>query len=236
MVNLAGAGIGDRRWTAEYKEVIRASRVTATRTLAEAVAAADHPVRLVQASAVGYYGDRGDEPLDEVSARGRGFLAEVVTDWERSAAPAVDAGASVAYLRTGIVLAPGGGAAAPLVRLGRLGLLGPMGTGDQWWPWITLADEVAAIIHLIERPRIVGPVNAVGPEPARQRDVAGALAAALHRPALVPTPAFALRAVMGEFASDILGSQRIVGSVLVDSGFVHVHGDLVAAATYVTGR
>jgi uncharacterized protein (TIGR01777 family) len=235
-VNLAGAGIGDHRWTPEYKNLITSSRVTSTRTLAAAIAGAERPVRLVQGSAVGYYGDRGEEALDESSHPGRGFLVDVVRQWESAADEAVAAGAPVAYLRTGIVLAPSGGAAEPMLRLGRLGLLGPMGSGRQWCAWITLADEVGAVVHLIEHPEIVGPVNAVGPAPARQVDVARALAARLHRPAFVPAPAFALRAVLGEFASDVLGSQRVVGSVLVDSGYVHIHKDLDAAAAYVTGR
>lgn len=236
VVNLAGAGIGDHRWTAEYKDLIASSRVTSTRTLAAAVAGADHPVRLVQGSAVGYYGDRGEEPLDESSHPGRGFLVDVVRQWEGAADEAVAAGAAVAYLRTGIVLSPSGGAAEPMLRLARWGLLGPMGSGRQWLAWITLVDEVGAIVHLIEHPEIVGPVNAVAPAPARQIDVARALAARLHRPALVPAPAFALRLVLGEFASDVLGSQRVVGSVLADSGYVHVHKDLDAAAGYLTER
>lgn len=234
VVNLAGAGIADHRWTPEYKDVILSSRVVTTATLARAVAGADHPVRFVQGSAVGVYGDRGDAELDEQSPPGDGFLADVVTQWEAATAAAVDAGASVACARTGLVLASHGGAAVPLLRLGRRGFLGPIGGGRQWWPWITLADEVAALIHLATRPDIQGPVNLVGPAPAQQREVAKALASGLHRPSFVPAPAFAVKAVLGEFSEDVLASQRIVGSVLADSGFQHAHQTLEAAAAYVT--
>lgn len=234
VVNLAGVGIGDRRWSGEYRRLIVSSRVRGTEALAHAIAGADHPVRFVQASAVGFYGDRGEEELDESSSIGKGFLAEVVVAWEGAAQPAVEAGAPVAFARTGIVLAPEGGAAAPLLRLGRLGLLGPIGSGKQWWPWITLTDEVSAIIHLIKHPEVRGPVNLVAPAPDRQRDVARALAAGLHRPGFLPAPAWAVRLAMGGFAADILASQRVTGSALVASGFGHTHRDLAAAAAYVT--
>lgn len=236
VVNLAGAGVGDHRWTPDYKRTVLSSRVDTTRTLAEAIAVTGRPIRFVAGSAVGYYGDRGEEPLDESSERGEGFLADVVLAWESAADAAREAGAPVVHARTGIVLSRTGGALARLLPLVRLGLAGPLGNGRQFWPWITLADEVSALIHLIDRPDLLGPVNLVGPSPARQREVVAALAAAAGRPALLPAPAFALRLVLGEFAEDILGSQRIVGTALVGSGFAHAHPTVESAAAWVLDR
>ncbi|MBK9476135.1 MAG: TIGR01777 family protein [Tetrasphaera sp.] len=233
VVNLAGAGVGDHRWTPDYKRTVLASRVDTTRTLAEAIASAGRPVRFVAGSAVGYYGDRGEEALDETSERGEGFLADVVLAWESAADAARQAGAPVVHARTGIVLSRSGGALARLLPLVRLALAGPIGSGRQFWPWITLVDEVRALIHLIDRPDMVGPVNLVGPAPARQREVVAALASAAGRPALLPAPALALRLVLGEFADDILGSQRVIGTALVDSGFTHVHPTVEQAAAWV---
>lgn len=233
VVHLAGAGVGDHRWTPSYKHEILASRTDGTTAMARAVAEADHPVRLVSGSAVGFYGDRGDEELTEQSPPGTGFLADVVLAWEAAAAPAVDAGASVAFARTGIVLAPEGGAAEPMLKLGRLGLGGPLGSGKQFSPWITLVDEVGALLHLLDHPEVTGPVNVVGPAPVRQREIAAAIGRAVHRPALLPAPSFAMKAVLGEFAGDVLSSQRVVGDVLVASGFQHTHGDLESAIAWL---
>ena len=233
VVNLAGAGVGDKRWTPAHKRDILASRVDSTTALATAVATADHPVRLVSGSAVGYYGDRGDEELTEASPPGTGFLSDVVLAWEAATQPAVDAGASVALVRTGIVLAPEGGAMKPLLRLGRFGLGGPLGSGRQFMPWITLTDEVGAILHLRDRPDVTGPVNLSALEPARQRDIATALGRALHRPAVLPAPSVALHLVLGEFAGEILGGQRIVGDALRDSGYTFTHADLESAIRWL---
>lgn len=219
-VHLAGAGVGDRRWTDSYKQTIRASRVDGTRTLATALAAlTPRPRMLVSGSAVGYYGDRGDEVLTENSPGGEGFLAEVVQAWEAAAAPAAQAGLRVAFARTGLVLAPEGGALGRMLSLARLGLGGPLGGGRQWWPWITLEDEARAIEFLVER-ELEGPVNLSAPQPVRQGELARALGRALHRPSLLPAPAFALRLVLGEFADDVLASQRMLPSRLLDAGFV----------------
>jgi uncharacterized protein len=233
VVNLAGAGVGDSRWSPSYKREILASRVDATTAVATAVAAAGHPVRLVSGSAVGYYGDRGDEELTEASPPGSGFLSDVVLAWEAAAQPAVDAGAPVAFIRTGIVLAREGGAMKPLLRLARLGLGGPLGSGRQFMPWITLPDEVGAILLLLDSPEVTGPVNLVGPAPARQREVAQALGRALHRPAVLPAPSVALRVVLGEFAGEVLGGQRIVGHALRDSGYAFAHADLGSAVRWL---
>lgn len=232
LVNLASAGPGDKRWTASYKREILASRVNSTHTVATAVANADHPVRLVCASATGYYGDRGDEPLTEESAPGSTFFTDVVTAWEAAAAPAVTAGASVAYCRSGIILA-GGGPMSRLLTLTRFGLGGPMAGGRMYWSWITLADEVGAILHLLDRPEITGPVNLVSREPVHQRDLVAAVARAMHRPSFFPAPRFGVHLVVGEFAAEILSSKRIVGDVLVETGFRHQHPDLESAVRWL---
>ncbi len=233
VVHLAGAGVGDKRWTPAYKHEILASRVDSTHAVAEAVAAADHPVRLVSGSAVGFYGDRGDEELTEASSPGNDFLSDVVIAWEAATAPAVDAGASVAVIRTGIVMSPEGGAMKPMLRLARLGAGGALGSGRQFMPWITLPDEVGAIVHLLDHPEVTGPVNLTAGQPARQKEIAKALGAALHRPAVLPAPSFALRAVLGEFAMEVLGGQRIVGDALRDTGYRLEHGDLETAVRWL---
>ncbi|NHA67116.1 TIGR01777 family protein [Phycicoccus sp. CMS6Z-2] len=234
VVNLAGAGVGDHRWTPSYKHEILSSRTDSTAAVATAVAETGRPVRLVSGSAVGFYGDRDDEELTEASPPGSGFLTDVVLAWEAAAHPATDAGAPTAFVRTGIVMSPDGGAMQPLLRLGRLGLAGPLGSGRQFWPWITLVDEVGAILHLLDHPEVTGPVNLAAPEPARQREIASALGDALGRPAVLPAPSPALKLVVGEFAGEILGSQRIVGTVLADSGYRFTHTDLAGAARWVT--
>lgn len=233
LVNLGGAGVGDRRWTAAYKETILRSRVDGTALLARSVARLDAPPRrFLQASGTGYYGDRGEEVLDEASPGGSGFLADVVRAWEQAADPARDAGVRVVHLRSGLVLDRSGGAAARMLPLFRLGLGGRLGSGRQWWPWITLADEVRAILWLLDGDAS-GPVNLTAPEPARNRDVTRALAQALRRPAVLPVPAVALRAALGEFASDILASQRVRPTRLDAVGFVHRHPTIAEGAAWL---
>ena len=229
VVHLAGAGVGDRRWTPAYKDLILRSRVDGTATISRAVAAADHPIRLVSGSAIGFYGSRGDEELDESSTPGDGFLAEVVRAWEAATAPAEAAGMPVTHARTGLVFSAHGGALGRMLPLARLGLAGPLGTGAQFWSWISLVDEVRALAFLVDRPDLTGPVNLAGPDPTRQRDVAEALGKLLKRPARLPAPAVALRLALGEFADDILASQRVVPQRLMDAGFVFTHPDLDAA-------
>lgn len=233
VVHLAGAGVGDHRWTPAYKELILRSRVEGTSAVAEAVAARaaeGHRIRLVSASAIGYYGDRGAEILTEHSEPGVGFLAEVVQAWEAATGAAVAAGAPVAMGRVGLVMAGHGGAFATLIRLTRWGLSGPLGGGRQWWSWVSLADVVAAFAHLLDHPELTGPVNLVGPDPRPQVQVAAAIAATFGRPNVLPAPAFALRLVVGEFAGDILGSQRVLPDRLVDSGFDFRHATVDQAA------
>ncbi|GIG26358.1 TIGR01777 family oxidoreductase [Cellulomonas denverensis] len=235
VVNVAGAGVGDKRLTTARKQVVLSSRTTGTALLARTMAGMDAPPPvLLQGSASGAYGDRGEEVLTEDSARGDTFLAGVVRAWEDAASPAVaDPRIRVAFLRTGIVLTPGGGALGPLLPLLRLGLGGPLGSGRNYWAWITLTDEVRAIRHLMDVP-VAGPVNLVA-DPARSVEVIRALAAELHRPAVLPVPGFALRLVLGEFADEILASQRIVPAVLDSCGFVHRHRDLGSAARAILG-
>ncbi|MFI2486992.1 TIGR01777 family oxidoreductase [Promicromonospora kroppenstedtii] len=235
VVNLAGSGIGDHRWTPAYKQKLLGSRTTTTSLLARTIARLDEPPVLVNASAVGAYGDRGDELLTEASARGDDFLAQLVKAWENATAPAAEAGARVVWLRSGIVLAPSGGALGRMLPLLRLGVGGPLGGGRQWWSWITLADEVAVIRHVIDA-NVRGPVNAVAPEPTTNRELTRALARALSRPAGLAVPRFALRIALGQFADDLLASQRVVPAVLNRTGFTWTHAEPEAAARWVAGR
>ena len=224
VVHLAGAGIADERWTEARKAMIHASRARSTRLLAGALATLAHKPRvLVSASAVGWYGDRGDEWLDEASDPGTGFLAAVGRAWEGAAEAAVDAGIRVAHPRTGIVLALQGGVLAKLLPLFRLGLGGPIGSGRQWWSWISLDDALAAVMHAIEHEDVRGPFNAVAPEPVTAGDFARTLGHVLARPAGLPAPAFALRAVMGRELVDeaLLASQRVRPAVLERTGFAY---------------
>ncbi|QGN57600.1 TIGR01777 family oxidoreductase [Nostocoides sp. HKS02] len=235
VVHLAGAGVGDQRWTPAYQQQILASRVDGTATLAEALARLGDGVRLVCGSAVGFYGDRGDEVLTEESGPGDGFLSEVVRAWEAAADPAREAGLSVAHSRTGIVLAASGGAMARMLPLARLGINGPLGSGRQWWPWITLSDAVAGLAFLVDRPDLTGPVNLVGHSPDRQVDLARALGHRLHRPAVLPAPAFGIKLVLGGFSEEVLTSKRALPSRLTAAGFVHRNTDLGSALDQVLG-
>ena len=232
VVHLAGAGVGDHRWTPEYKHEILASRVDGTSTIATALADLGEPIALVSGSAIGAYGDRGDELLTEDSQTGQGFLADVVRAWEAATAPAQDAGLRVVHARTGLVLTPDGGAMARVLPLARFGLAGPLGSGRQYWSWITLHDEIRALAHLIDQD-LSGPVNLVSTRPLPQAEAMKALGAVLGRPAVLPAPALALKAIMGEFAGDILASQRVLPGVLTDSGFVFDHSTIESAMRWL---
>ena len=232
VVNVAGASLGEKRWSPAFKAELISSRTDGTTALAEAIAATGRPIHLVNGSAVGYYGDRGDEVLTEDSDGGSGVLSDLVRAWEGSTEPARAAGAPVALLRTGIVLAARGDAFKPLLLLTRLGLGGPLGNGRHYWSWITLVDEVRATLHVLDQ-GLEGPVNLTGPEPATQREIVAEMGRQLHRPTLLPAPAFALRAVLGEMSSDILASQRALPRRLLDSGFEHEHATLPDAVRWL---
>jgi len=234
VVHLAGEGIGERRWTAEQKERILTSRVDGTRLVASTLASmagggAGAPV-LVNASAVGYYGLRGDEELTEESPAGTGFLAEVVKAWEAATAPASEAGGRVVLLRSGIVLGRHG-ALGRMLPFFKLGLGGPLGNGHQWWPWVALDDVLGLIRHAIATPSLSGPMNVTSPNPARNKDVARALGRVLHRPSLLPVPAFALSLLMGRELTHevILAGQRALPAVAEATGYRFVHPELEPA-------
>lgn len=219
-VNLAGAGIGDRRWTAAYKRELRDSRVLGTATLARAAAALDEPPRVfVNGSAIGYYGDTGARAVDESAPPGDGFLSSLCRAWEGAAAPAEEAGIRTVLARTGLVVARHGGAWARLFPLFRAGLGGRLGNGRQYWSFISLHDEVAALRHLLAAQDLAGPVNLTAPDPVTNREVTAAMGRVLHRPTLLPAPAPALRLALGEMSSDILSSQRVLPKRLLESGF-----------------
>ena len=234
-INLAGAPIGARRWTAGYKGVIRDSRVDSTATLAGALARLDPAPRvLLAASAAGYYGDTGTIPVDESAPVGATFLADVLRQVEAATGPARDAGVRVVLLRTGVVLHPDGGPLARMFPLLRLGLGGPLGSGRQYWSWISLLDELRAIRFLLTAENLAGPVNLTAPHPVPNREVIAALGRALHRPTLLPVPAAALRAALGELAGEALLSQRVLPRRLLNAGFTYAHPDITAAARAVT--
>jgi len=232
VVDLAGVNPGGRLLTAARKRAVVASRVRTAGLLARTIAARqDQKPVLLQASGIGAYGDRGDTPLDEQEPLGTTFFAEVVRQWEAAVRPAEAAGARVVLLRTGVVLGRGGGALAPLLPVVRAGLGGRLGTGRQFWPWITLVDEVRAIEHLLTAD-VHGPVNLVT-RADRNADVMAALAHAFGRPAAVPVPAALLRLALRDFATEVLGSVRAVPAALERSGFVPEHPDLETAARWV---
>lgn len=220
VVNLAGAGVGERRWTEEYKQRIRRSRVLGTAALAEAVASLEEPPRvLVNGSAIGIYGDTGDRVADEDTPPGDGFLPSLCVEWEEATAPAQEAGVRTVLARTGLVVAREGGAWGRLFPLFKAGLGGRMGDGRQYWSYIALHDEVAALRHLIAGEGLSGPFNLTAPQPLTNREITEAMGRVLHRPTAFAVPAPVLRAALGEMAGDVLGSQRVVPKRLLESGF-----------------
>jgi uncharacterized protein (TIGR01777 family) len=238
VVHLAGAGVGDKRWTAARKAEIMESRTRSTELVVQTVVGLDpRPTVLVSASAIGYYGDRGDEVLTESSPAGTGFLAGVCVAWERAAAPAAEAGIRTVLLRTGFVLSPSGGALAKQLPLFRLGVGGRLGSGRQYRSWITLDDEVAAILYCLDHSALSGPVNATAPRPATDAELAKSIGAALHRPSFVAAPTPALKLALGpEMAGDmVLASQRVLPEQLERSGFTFLHPELDGAVRSVVG-
>ncbi|MFE2827940.1 TIGR01777 family oxidoreductase [Streptomyces sp. NPDC059271] len=220
VVNLAGAGVASRPWTEAYKKQIRDSRVLGTTTLAEAVASLDEPPRVfVNGSAIGFYGDTGSRAVDESAPPGDGFLSSVCVEWEEATAPAQEAGVRTVLPRTGLVVSRAGGAWAKLFPLFKAGLGGRLGDGRQYWSFIALHDEVAAIRHLMDTESVSGPVNLTAPDPLTNREITEAMGRVLHRPALLATPAPLMRLALGEMSGEILGSQRVLPTRLLESGF-----------------
>jgi uncharacterized protein (TIGR01777 family) len=219
IVNLSGETIG-RRWTAARRRAIRDSRLRATETIVGAILRGRRPITLINASAVGYYGSRGDEKLDERSSNGRGYLAEVCRDWEMAARGASVAGSRIVMMRNGVVLSSKGGGLPEMLRPFRFGVGGRIGNGRQWLSWIDLDDVVRAIRFVIEHEEIRGPVNVVAPNPVTNREFTSIASDVLNRPAFMTVPAFALRLAFGEMANEtLLASQRAFPGVLSSAGF-----------------
>ncbi|SCG40832.1 hypothetical protein GA0070609_0940 [Micromonospora echinaurantiaca] len=232
VVNLAGAGVGDRRWNDAYRQLIRSSRVDTTTTLAITIAglpAADRPKALLNASAVGWYGDTGDQAVEEDAPAGEGFLADVCRVWEAATRPAEDAGVRVVRMRIGLPLHRDGGMLKPQLLPMRLGISGKLGSGRQWWPWISMADWLAATRFLLDSDTVAGPVNVVGPAPSTNAEFTRELARQLHRPAFMPIPALALKVVLGGFSVEALSSSRVLPAALTAAGFTYRHPDLASA-------
>jgi hypothetical protein len=241
VVHLAGAGVGDQRWTPGYKAEILDSRVDGTRTVATACASLSPAPRvLLSSSAVGYYGDTGENAVDESAPSGSGFLAEVTRAWEEHTKPAEAAGVRVVHTRTGVVHGHGGGTLGgtvhafgvpiSLLTLFKAGLAGPLGSGRQWVSWLSLTDYVAAVRFLLVADDMTGPVNVTAPQPVRNKQWARAIGRALRRPTVLPVPGFALRAAIGEFADEaVLVSQRVLPRRLEAAGFTFAHPDIDSA-------
>jgi uncharacterized protein (TIGR01777 family) len=241
VINLSGEGIADARWSAERKDAILRSRVESTRTLVAAMAAVQsermRPFVFVSASAIGIYGNRGDDVLDENAATGTGFLADVCTAWEREAVAADSLGVRVVELRTGVVLTPAGGALAKLLPVFQAGLGGRLGAGKMWMSWISLDDLVGAIYHAVLDRRCDGPVNAVAPQAVTNAEFTRVLGGVLRRPAVLPVPAAALRAVFGEMAEEtLLSSARVVPGKLTEAHYAFRHETVDTALRHVLGR
>lgn len=240
VINLAGENVGAGRWTARRRELILRSRVEATRTLVSAMGhTSRRPAVLLNASAVGFYGDRGDEVLTEASAAGQGFLPEVCCAWEREANAAVAHGVRVACLRFGVVISAQGGALAKMLPLFRLGLGGRLGSGRQWMSWIGIDDAVGVILHALRDPRCAGPINIVAPGPVTNAEFTAVFGRVLRRPAVLPVPAWALRLALGQMADGaLLASNRAVPERLLETGFQFRQATLEGAlrATLVPGK
>jgi hypothetical protein len=235
LVHLAGASIADGRWNHARKELLRTSRIDATRHLIGALAKLQRPPRVVVgASAIGYYGNRGDETLTETSVPGNDFLARTCQEWEAETARAADFGARVVSLRFGIILAAHGGALPQIVLPFKLGAGGRLGSGRQWMSWVTLPEVVHIVQFALTAPGLSGPVNSVSANPVRNSEFTRVLAKALHRPALFPAPAFALRLALGEMADGLLlSSARVLPFKLADSGYQFLQPDLATAVAEI---
>jgi len=215
VIHLAGANVGDKRWSKKYRAEILNSRLLGTNAIATAVGKLN-PQVFISSSAIGWYGETGNRSVTEDDRPGDDFLAAVCKEWESAADTA--SGSRVVKIRTGLVLEPTSGALGKMLPLFKLGVGGKLGNGKQWWSWITLHDQIKAICYLLEKD-LEGPINLVSPNPATNQEFTAALARALRRPALIPVPGFALKIALGGFSSEILGSKRVLPKKLTDSGF-----------------
>ncbi|MFT9735966.1 TIGR01777 family oxidoreductase [Mycobacteroides abscessus] len=232
VVNMCGVGVGDKRWSGAYKQEIYDSRVIPTEVLARAVAEAGVPV-LINASAVGYYGDSGDRIIDETASSGTSFLARVCLDWEAATAEAAQAGARVVIVRTGLVLSPAGGLFGRSRPLFSLGLGARLGNGRWYMPWISLEDHILALEYALADRAVSGPVNLIGPAPVTNAEFTAALGRVLHRPTLLVAPQFALSLIFGEFAdAELTSSMRVIPAVLEQHGFEFEHHTIGEALAY----
>jgi uncharacterized protein len=235
VINLCGVNVGQRRWSGAFKQNLRDSRIAPTEVLANAVADAGIPV-LINASAVGYYGDTRGRVTDESASAGDGFLAQLCVDWEAATAAAADDGSRVVLLRTGLVLSPSGGMLARLKPLFSLGLGARLGNGRQYMPWISLEDQVRAVLFAVAHDGLAGPLNLTGPAPVTNAEFTTALGRAVNRPTALMVPGFALRTVLGEFADEgLLGGQRAIPAALERAGFAFHHNTVGEALAYATG-
>lgn len=233
LVNLAGRSVFNL-WTAAYKESIYNSRILTTRNLVAALPANSEAV-LLSTSAAGYYGDGGETEKTETNGSGDDFLARVCHDWEAEAKKAGDKGARVALMRFGVVLGKGGGAIATMKIPFQLGLGGPLGSGNQWFPWIHLDDLVGAILFLLTAEECRGPFNFTAPQPVRQKDFARQLGSTLHRPACLPTPAFVMKLILGDFGRSLLQGQKVLPRALMESGYLFTYPELPQALREIVG-
>lgn len=236
VVNLCGVNVGEKRWSGAFKQSLRDSRIGPTEVLATAIAAAGVPV-LINASAVGFYGDTGSQITDETAPAGDGFLAHLCVDWEAATSPARQGGARVVLVRSGLVLAQAGGMLGRLRPLFSLGLGARLGDGRQYMPWISLEDEIRALLFAISHDELSGPVNLTGPAPVTNAEFTTALGRALNRPTPLMVPGFALRAALGEFADEgLLGGQRAIPAALERAGFVFHHNTIGEALVFANAR
>jgi uncharacterized protein (TIGR01777 family) len=236
VINLAGTPIAEGLWTGKKKQKIRRSRLATTENIVKALTGSEKQVVLASASAVGYYGDRGEEALSETAESGQGFLARLAVEWEHTAQKAEAENVRVALVRIGVVLANEGGALAKMLPAFRFGLGGPLGSGKQYFPWIHIADLARLFLFVLDQPGISGPVNAVAPDPPRQKEFAAALGQELGKPAFMPLPASLLRAGMWEMADVLLSSQRVTPNVLKAAGFKFEFGELDQALADLLGN
>lgn len=232
VVHLAGAGVGDHRWTDDYKREILESRTRGTDTIVRAMLQLEPGPRvLVSGSAIGWYGDTGERAVDESAPAGSGFLADVVKAWEAATEPAAAAGIRVVRARTGLVVARDGGAWARMFPLFRMGVGGRLGSGRQYWSWISLRDEVSALALCLTDERLSGAVNLTGPVPMTNAEVTSAMGRVMGRPTLLPVPSIALKIALGEFSTEVLGSSRVLPAALESVGFTWADPTVEAAIT-----